>query len=86
MSFFTEAYYILVILFRNFFPRGKFQAEDVPDLTGRVAIVTGASPDCDQTRAEVLTYDAGGNVGIGRETIKVGSTYTDGSERREGLN
>lgn len=43
MGFFTEFYYILVIFYRVFFPRGKFKVEDVPDLSGRVAIVTGAS-------------------------------------------
>ncbi|KZT66933.1 NAD(P)-binding protein [Daedalea quercina L-15889] len=53
MGFLTELYYISVLFWRVFFPRGNFKAEDVPDLTGRVAIVTG------------------GNVGIGRETIKV---------------
>ncbi|EPS94682.1 NAD-binding protein [Fomitopsis schrenkii] len=42
MSFFTEIYYILVIFWRVLFPRGNFKAGDVPDLNGRVAIVTGA--------------------------------------------
>ncbi|KAH9929195.1 NAD-P-binding protein [Fomitopsis serialis] len=53
MGLFTEAYYVSVMAWRSFFPNGKFKAEHVPDLAGRVIIVTG------------------GNVGIGRETIKV---------------
>ena len=42
MGFFTELYYISVLFWRVFFPRGNFKADDVPDLTGQVAIVTGA--------------------------------------------
>ncbi|KAI0723642.1 NAD-P-binding protein [Fomitopsis betulina] len=53
MGIIKEARYLGLLIWRILFPRGDFKAEDVPDLAGRVMIVTG------------------GNVGIGRETIKV---------------
>ncbi|TFY57558.1 hypothetical protein EVJ58_g6951 [Rhodofomes roseus] len=43
MGIFTEAYYLLLIFWRNCFPAGNFKAEDVPDLSGRVAVVTGGN-------------------------------------------
>ena len=52
MGFLTELYYVAVLFWRVFFPRGNFRAEDVPDLRGRIAIVTGAvhSPSCSLER------------------------------------
>ena len=74
MGFFTEFYYILVLFYRVFFPRGKFKAEDVPDLSGRIAIVTGMSSEC-LSWNDLFMGHAGGNVGIGRETIKVSDIH-----------
>lgn len=52
-------------------PKPKFSTDQMPDLTGQVMIVTGMF-----TRHVVLGYvlktiNAGGNSGIGFETVKV---------------
>ena len=43
MGIFKEAYYVGVVAWRGMFPRGDFKANNVPDLAGRVTIVTGTS-------------------------------------------
>jgi hypothetical protein len=64
---------ILSVAQQSFPPRPTWGVDDIPDLTGKVAIVTGAfinlgvclyaNPKCC-----MLT---GGNTGVGKETVKV---------------
>lgn len=44
MGIIKEARYLGLLIWRILFPRGDFKAEDVPDLAGRVMIVTGVLP------------------------------------------
>lgn len=55
MGVFTEVHYFGLLVWRNLFPRGDFKAEDVPDLTGQVMIVTGALPFLLQIEQSFLT-------------------------------
>ncbi len=62
---------------QSFPPKSKFSVDDIPDLAGRVVIVTGAwNPfqALDAFRADVFAL-GGGNVGIGYETVKVRESF-----------
>ena len=41
MGVLGEAYYLGLLAWRNLFPKGDWKAENVPDLRGRVVLVTG---------------------------------------------
>ncbi|KAI0733254.1 hypothetical protein C8Q72DRAFT_881274 [Fomitopsis betulina] len=43
MDAFTEAYYVGLMMWRSFFPKSRFSTDEIPDLSGRVAIVTGGN-------------------------------------------
>jgi hypothetical protein len=47
-----------------------WNASNVPDLTGKIALVTGTS-DCCRFRSVMFTLTIGGNTGTGKETVKV---------------
>lgn len=57
-------------LAQSFPPKSEFDIADIPDLTGKIIIVTGQ-----YLQMQTLSFDAeqssGGNGGIGYETIKV---------------
>ena len=62
---------ILSVAQQSFPPHPTWAVDDIPDLTGKVAIVTGAL-----TRRLGVLYAkrnlvAGSNVGVGKETVKV---------------
>ena len=55
-------------------PKSKFSVDQIPDLSGRVALVTGELPPPPPPPPGarlLLTALVGGNVGIGYETCKV---------------
>lgn len=54
-------------------PKSKFDTDrDIPDLTGKVVIVTGMGSLTHPTEGRNLTQElSGGNTGIGKQTIKV---------------
>jgi hypothetical protein len=60
---------ILSIAQVSFPPRPTWGVDDIPDLTGKVAIVTGAFINLGVCLyANMVT---GGNTGVGKETVKV---------------
>lgn len=73
MDAFTEAYYVGLMMWRSFFPKSRFSTDEIPDLSGRVAIVTGMSL---KTHNIVTDSLPGGNTGIGREIVKVSILYS----------
>ncbi len=53
-------------------PKSKFSVDQIPDLTGRVVIVTGMCAfGCRRCRNGILIHATGGNTGLGYETVKV---------------
>ena len=71
---------------QTFPPKSKFSTDQIPDLTGRVAIVTGTiiaflkpNPRSHNSAALCVT---GGNVGVGKETVKVCAGTCYGHEQR----
>ena len=60
---------ILSIAQQSFPPRPTWGVDDIPDLTGKVAIVTGAFINTEVClHIDMVT---GGNTGVGKETVKV---------------
>ena len=51
-------------------PRARWSVSDIPDLSGKVALVTGSPPLRHIRQLPALTSMAGGNAGTGRETVK----------------
>jgi len=53
-------------------PKSNFATSDIPDLTGKVVIVTGANTGAPQTLASFLGTSAkhDNNSGVGKETVK----------------
>lgn len=61
----------LAVLEQAFPPKSKFSTNHIPDLTGQVVIVTGAFLEYKHIFfMQTLLGITGGNVGIGKETIK----------------
>ena len=54
-------------------PEPTFNVDQIPDLSGKVMIVTGASSSLGHF-ASADSLVVGGNAGIGRETVKVSHT------------
>ena len=59
----------LSVFWQSFPPRPIWGVNDIPDLTGKVILVTGA-PTRYILKARVLN-SVGGNAGVGKETVKV---------------
>ena len=65
---------ILSFLAQSFPPRPTWSADDIPDLTGKVILVTGAPFLRQKSMPGVLNVGVsrvGGNTGVGKETVKV---------------
>src|ERR1700733_13601372 len=54
---------------QTFPPRPTWGVNEIPDLTGKVILVTGACTKCHC--ACFCSTSVGGNCGIGKETVKV---------------
>ena len=76
----------LPALWQVYPPKSKFSVDQIPDLTGRVVIVTGTCTvhasavelcvsGARRRRADILCA-VGGNTGLGYETVKVCSRDT----------
>lgn len=60
-------------------PKPTWSVDDIPDLSGKVCLVTGASfvafrqgeTDVDDVTRLMVAWSEGGNAGIGKETVKV---------------
>ena len=62
---------LLSIAQQNFPPHPTWAVDDIPDLTGKVAIVTGALTQHLKVLYAKRNLAAGSNVGVGKETVKV---------------
>ena len=55
---------------QSFPPRPTWSVNDIPDLTGKVILVTGAYSDINTCNLNMSLF-VGGNAGVGKETVKV---------------
>ena len=62
---------ILSVAQQSFPPHPTWAVDDIPDLTGKVAIVTGALTRRLGVLSAKRNLVAGSNVGVGKETVKV---------------
>ena len=64
----------LSILEQSFPPKPTWGVSDIPDLTGKVILVTGAYSN-EQVLVRLCAkrgfFPVGGNAGVGKETVKV---------------
>jgi NAD(P)-dependent dehydrogenase (short-subunit alcohol dehydrogenase family) len=58
------------IISQFFPPKATWSVDQIPDLTGKVAIVTGACRPSSSYRCKLTNAWTGGNTGIGKETCK----------------
>lgn len=63
---------ILTYLADLFPPKPTFKVEDIPDLTGKVIIVTGANSGQSPSGFASVRIDQYWPLGVGKETAKVG--------------
>ena len=72
----SQMRYVGYGLGQTFPPKSKFSTDQIPDLTGKVILVTGKLTSGPHLRSlRVLTpSNIGGNTGVGKETVKVSST------------
>ena len=73
MGILAEAYYAWLMMWRSSFPKGRFSTDQIPDLSKKVAIVTGMWGRCLNCNDITDCTRSGGNLGIGREIVKVGA-------------
>ena len=62
------------VLEQSFPPRPTWSVNDIPDLTGKVILVTGAFSDINICACVCMLnvfLFVGGNAGVGKETVKV---------------
>lgn len=71
----------LSVVQQSFPPRPRWGVNDIPDLTGKVVIVTGEFIIHKSVCMLSATYCivTGGNTGVGKETVKVRSAYRRGA-------
>ena len=61
---------VLAIIRENLPPKSTFKVDDVPDLEGKVIIITGANAGENCLCPSIMLADFNGLEGVGKETAK----------------